>query len=124
AIAGLFLAWVRWGRRGLEADASLRRRTGLFYTLWSGKYFVDELYDEAVVNPVVEGSRRGLAPFDQKGIDGAVNGLAGLTRGLGGRLGRLQTGVVQTYASAPPSSAPSCCLCSPWSVVRGPSRPR
>src|SRR5690606_7760357 len=98
AIAGLFLAWVRWGRRGLEADASLRRRTGLFYTLWSGKYFVDELYDEAIVNPVVEGSRRGLAPFDQRGIDGAVNGLARLTRGLSGSLGRLQTGVVQTYA--------------------------
>jgi len=98
AVLGLFLAWVRWGRRGLEADASLRRRLGFLYTLWSNKYFVDEIYDETVVSPVVEGSRRGLAPFDQKGVDGAVNGVARLVRGVAGRLRGLQTGVVQTYA--------------------------
>ncbi|MDX1419464.1 MAG: NADH-quinone oxidoreductase subunit L [Rubricoccaceae bacterium] len=98
AVGGLFLAYVRWGRRGLDADASLRRRLGGVYRLWAGKYFVDELYDGAVVNPVVEGSRRGLAPFDQKGVDGAVNGLARSVAGLAGRLRGIQTGVVQTYA--------------------------
>jgi NADH-quinone oxidoreductase subunit L len=98
AVAGLFIAWVRWGRRGLDADLSLRRRLGFLYTLWSRKYFVDEIYDDAVVKPVVEGSRRGLAPFDQRGVDGAVNGLARLVRGAGVGLRGLQTGVVQTYA--------------------------
>jgi NADH-quinone oxidoreductase subunit L len=98
ALGGLFVAWLRWGRRGLEADQSLRRRLGFLYTLWSRKYFVDEIYDDAVVTPVVEGARRGLAPFDQKGVDGAVNGLARLVRGAAGRLRGLQTGVVQTYA--------------------------
>jgi NADH-quinone oxidoreductase subunit L len=98
AVLGLFVAWMRWGRRGLEADASLRRRLGFLYTLWSRKYFVDEIYDDTVVKPVVEGSRRGLAPFDQRGVDGAVNGLARLVRGAAIGLRGLQTGVVQTYA--------------------------
>jgi NADH-quinone oxidoreductase subunit L len=97
-VLGLFVAWLRWGRRGLEADARLRRRLGFLYTLWSRKYFVDEIYDDAVVKPVVEGARRGLAPFDQRGVDGAVNGLAHLVRRAAVALRRLQTGVVQTYA--------------------------
>ena len=35
--------------------------------------------------------------FDQKIVDGAVNGIAGGTVGLGNRLKGLQTGLVRTY---------------------------
>ncbi len=100
ALVGLFVAFVTFGRRGLDADTRLRQRLGGLYTLFSRKYFVDEAYDAAIVNPVVDGSRRGLAPFDQNVVDGAVNGAARGVRGLAGQLRRVQTGVVQQYALA------------------------
>jgi len=100
AIGGLLFAWFRWGRRGLEADRRLRSFLGGLYGLFSRKYYVDELYDGAIVQPIVQGSRQGLAPFDQRVVDGAVNGTGSLIRSLAGSLRRLQTGAVQSYALA------------------------
>src|SRR5205085_1937876 len=37
-------------------------------------------------------------PVDQGAIDGAVNGVAALVVGIGGRLRRIQTGFVRNYA--------------------------
>ena len=100
AILGIAIAWVflRFGQRGPDADRSVRKIMGVLYGPASRKWFWDEAYDATVVNPVVEGSRRGLAPFDKKGIDGAVMGFAGGIRTLADRLRGVQTGVVQTYA--------------------------
>jgi len=63
------------------------------------KYFVDELYDAAVVRPLVALSRVVLwKGVDQGVIDGAaVNGSARLSRGLGWLGSRLQTGQVGMY---------------------------
>jgi NADH-quinone oxidoreductase subunit L len=41
---------------------------------------------------------RALVYLDQRGIDGAVNGLAATVGGGSGRLRRLQTGFVRSYA--------------------------
>jgi NADH-quinone oxidoreductase subunit L len=41
---------------------------------------------------------RALVYFDNKGLDGLVNGLAALVGGGSGRLRRTQTGYVRTYA--------------------------
>jgi NADH-quinone oxidoreductase subunit L len=98
AVAGLVVAYAFWGRRGLEADTRLRHRLGGLHRLFSRKYFVDELYDGAVVQPIVKGSRNGLAPFDARIVDGAVNGTATLVRNVAGVLRGVQTGVVQGYA--------------------------
>ena len=64
------------------------------------KYYVDEAYDRAVVQPTVRGSRsvlwRGL---DAGIIDGLfVNGSAWLARGAGWAGSRLQSGQAGTYA--------------------------
>ena len=99
AIVGVWFAWRFYGRHGLEGDALLRRRIGL-YGLWERKYLWDEFYDHTIVRLVIGGSERGLAPFDQRVVDGTVNGVARLTRGLGRGLRYLQTGVVQSYALA------------------------
>jgi NADH-quinone oxidoreductase subunit L len=63
------------------------------------KYFVDELYDAAIVRPLVWLSRSVLwKGVDQGVIDGAaVNGSARLSRGLGWLGSRLQTGQVGVY---------------------------
>ncbi|MFH1114105.1 MAG: NADH-quinone oxidoreductase subunit L [Pseudomonadota bacterium] len=62
------------------------------------KYWVDELYDILFVNSIVDFSRFLWKAFDESVVDGIVNGTARLTRGCGGVLRRLQSGLVKDYA--------------------------
>jgi NADH-quinone oxidoreductase subunit L len=41
---------------------------------------------------------RSLVYFDNRGVDGAVNGVAALIGGTSGRFRRMQTGFVRSYA--------------------------
>ncbi len=102
AVAGVALAWVGlgYGRRGPVADAKMKRGLGWIYAAASRKWGWDEAYDAAIVNPVIEGSRRGLAPFDQNVVDGGVKGLVRGFRLTSLGMKRLQTGFVQQYALA------------------------
>ncbi len=100
AVVGVWLAWANYRKSGLETDNTIRRRLGAVYTLFANKYFVDEAYDATVVKPITEGSRKGLAPFDQNVVDGTVNGLAKSVSGLSGWWRGMQTGIVQNYALA------------------------
>src|SRR5580704_9226039 len=63
-IAGILLAWLMYWLKPSMADSFAGSVKGL-YTLVYNKYFVDEIYDAAVVKPVVNGSRVLL----WKGID-------------------------------------------------------
>mgnify|MGYP006424339865 CR=1 FL=1 len=100
AIGGVAWAWRSYDAHGLAYDARLKARFGSLYRLWEGKYYWDEGYDRGVVRPLIGGARNGLWPFDDYVVDGVVNGLAYLTRGISGVLRRVQTGVVQNYALA------------------------
>ena len=65
------------------------------------KYYVDEIYDAAVVQPIHAVSREGLwRGFDVKVIDGAVNGAAAIVDSSATLLRRLQTGSVRHYAGS------------------------
>ncbi len=98
AIGGLAIAWYCWGRRGLEFDTRLRQRAGRLYRWASRKWYWDEAYDAAVVRPLINSARDGLAPFDQNVVDGAVNGTAAVVQRAAGVMRLAQTGVVQGYA--------------------------
>jgi len=100
ALVGVGWAWRFYGRHGLAGDALLRERFGTLYRWWEGKYFWDEFYQKTVVRLVIGGAEHGLAPFDLKVIDGIVNGLAALMRGISRLLRHIQTGIVQNYALA------------------------
>ncbi len=82
-LLGIFLAWLFYvAKRGL-AD-SFTKAIGGLYTLVYNKYFVDEAYDAAVVEPLIEGSRTVLwRGVDAGLIDGAVNGVGRRSRGIG-----------------------------------------
>ena len=73
---------------------------GGLYTLVYNKYFVDEIYNATVVEPMVNGSRvvlwRGV---DAGLIDGIVNGVGKRSRGLGRVLRLLQSGNIRSYAA-------------------------
>ena len=71
---------------------------GLYNLLWN-KYFVDEAYDAAIVNPILNSSRSFLWKIaDNIIIDGMVNGAAKLIDIISINIRKLQTGVAQFYA--------------------------
>jgi NADH-quinone oxidoreductase subunit L len=98
-VIGIGLAYVMYVLRPGLAD-SLARSFGGLYNLIYNKYFVDEIYDATVVNPVVSGSRSVLwRGVDAGLIDGTVNGIGTQARGLGGILKLLQSGNIRSYAT-------------------------
>jgi NADH-quinone oxidoreductase subunit L len=61
--------------------------------------FQDDLNEAAFMRPG-QYLTRSLVYVDNRGVDGAVGGLAAMVGGLGGRLRRVQTGLVRSYAAA------------------------
>ncbi len=98
-LAGIALAWLMYVARPGMADSLAAGFHGL-YTLVYNKYFVDEIYDAAVVKPVVNGSRVVLWKGVDAGlIDGSVNGVGARARNLGSLLRLMQSGSIRSYAT-------------------------
>ncbi len=70
------------------------------YKLIYHKYYIDELYDKVIVNPVVKGSIFLWQKFDVLIIDGAANGSAWLIGQWAMGYRKLQTGMIRNYAFA------------------------
>ena len=62
------------------------------------KWYVDEFYDALLIQPIRRTSEWYAQRFDQKIIDGAVNGIGNFSAGLGERVRHLQSGAIPTYA--------------------------
>src|ERR1700730_11263874 len=99
AVIGIGLAYFLYVMRPGSAD-SLSASFGALYKLVYNKYFVDEIYDAAVVQPTVTVSRAVLwRGVDVASIDGLVNGIASMARGIGGILKYMQSGNIRSYAT-------------------------
>ena len=91
-------ALMYWYKPGIP-DSIVGSAKGL-YTLVYNKYFVDEIYDAAVVKPLVNGSRVLLWKGADVGlIDGIVNGIGARAKGIGGVLRLAQSGNTRSYAT-------------------------
>jgi NADH-quinone oxidoreductase subunit L len=99
ALAGIYAAYAVYGRTSDLAERVAAGLPGAYRVLWN-KYYIDELYDALFIRPYVALSRLFWQVVDTQIIDGAVNGIGELTRWIGGRVRRLQTGNVQAYALA------------------------
>jgi NADH-quinone oxidoreductase subunit L len=98
ALAGIGVATLVFLRRPSLADGLADRFRGV-YRLLLNKYYVDEVYDAAIVQPVKRTSSRLLwRGVDAGLIDGTVNGIGLAVRGWSAVLRRLQTGSVRAYA--------------------------
>ncbi len=96
ASAGIALAFVIYRRRE-GAAASIARRFRLVHTMWRNLYWVDELYEAAILKPFYAISRFAVG-FDRFVIDGAVNA-TGVVADIAGQILKLfQTGYVRNYA--------------------------
>ena len=92
-LAGIAFAWTRYSKR-VPSDEP----TNALHKLLANKYYVDEVYNALIVQPIKNGSHFLLWRIVDNGIiDGIVNGVASIIRLIGGTLRRLQTGFVQSY---------------------------
>ncbi len=100
AFAGIGLAWLFFLKRRDLAAAAARRFRGL-HQLLLRKYYVDEIYDAAVVQPIRIVSEQVLwKGVDVGVIDGAVNGAGVTVKSASGLLRLLQTGSIRAYAAS------------------------
>jgi NADH-quinone oxidoreductase subunit L len=93
AVLGAGLAWAIF-RRGTALEPE---PAGAVVTAARNNLYTDA-FNEVVFEKPGRWLTRALVYVDNKGVDGVVNGLAALVGGGSGRLRRLQTGFVRSYA--------------------------
>jgi NADH-quinone oxidoreductase subunit L len=97
ALAGVVVAWLLYGRGRVEVQ-KIGVATNPIHRLILNKYYVDEIYDALIVQPIYRLSLWCARVFDVKVIDGLVNGIASAVVVWALALRRLQTGFVMNYA--------------------------
>ena len=125
ALGGIFLGYLMFYKRSINVDI-LKSPFAWIYRFVENKYYLDDFYLKGVVRPVqypiaraanwtnqkvLDGVVNGVgigtrkladpvyAVIDQRIVDMAVNGSAGLTGYTGGLLKYIQSGNVQRYAA-------------------------
>ncbi|MDQ1729868.1 MAG: NADH-quinone oxidoreductase subunit [Pseudonocardiales bacterium] len=87
-------AWLVFGRNPVPVT----QPAGSFVTVAARRNLYADAFNESVLMRPGQWLVRGLVFFDNKGVDGAVNTVAAGLGGGSGRLRRLQTGFVRSYA--------------------------
>jgi NADH-quinone oxidoreductase subunit L len=99
AAFGIFLAYLMFLKKPELSERFVERFKG-FYTTVNHKYYVDEIYNALFVQRLLGLGRFLKNIVDEILIDGTINGLAWLVRGIGSVVRLVQTGYVQGYAVA------------------------
>ena len=90
ALTGIGIGWVMFQRQPLMQMPRLLEH----------KYYVDEIYDATVINPILVTSREGLWKiFDLGVIDGIIHTIGGGVVRLGRTIRYMQIGFVRGYAA-------------------------
>lgn len=96
ALAGIATAWFFYIKRRDLPGKLVKGQWG--FDLVQNKYYVDELYDETIVKPLVKGSDMLWRQADVRGVDGAVNGVAWVIKLFSKAASSFQSGFVRNYA--------------------------
>jgi NADH-quinone oxidoreductase subunit L len=100
ALSGIAVAFYFFKTHLRAADGVAERFAGLHRVLLN-KYYVDEIYDAAIVQPIRIVSEDALwKVVDVRVIDAAVNGVGESVAGASEGLRRVQSGSVRTYAAS------------------------
>ena len=95
-ITGIALAYIFYIKKPELPGKITQGQWG--YDIVKNKYMVDELYDETIVKPTVEGSYLLWKKADAQGIDGTVNGVAKVIGWCSDQARVFQSGFVRNYA--------------------------
>jgi NADH-quinone oxidoreductase subunit L len=100
ALLGIALATWLWLKRP-DIPAAFATRFSGMHRLLLNKYYVDEVYDATIVQPIKIVSEEGLwRGMDARVVDGAVNGAGHLVAGSSAVLRLFQNGSVKAYAAS------------------------
>jgi NADH-quinone oxidoreductase subunit L len=94
AIAGVALAWAMYGRRPVATAAPAAR----FAVTAARKDLYGDTVNESLLMRPGQWLTRLSVYFDNRGVDGLVNTVAATVGGTSGRVRRVQTGFVRSYA--------------------------
>ncbi|HWZ51481.1 MAG TPA: NADH-quinone oxidoreductase subunit L [Granulicella sp.] len=94
---GIFVAWFMYCKKPGTA-AELAARFKPLYTLVENKFYIDEIYNNLLVEPLLMASRLVLSGFDLLFVSGIPAGTAAGVRGLGALTRRMQSGNIRSYA--------------------------
>ncbi len=97
ALAVVLVAFRVVGAQKVVPAAQSPAPTGFAKVLYN-KYYVDEFYDRFIVQPILATSRFSWKVIDATIIDGTVNAVGWIAKGLGWGVSMFQTGSVNTYA--------------------------
>ncbi len=98
ALLGFGLAWTFYYRNPQLPERIATDLDGLYDTVVH-KYYIDELYGEVFVKPLLDGSTRILwQGVDQNLIDGTVNNGADAARHVSDQARHMQSGNLRSYA--------------------------
>jgi NADH-quinone oxidoreductase subunit L len=99
ALAGIGLAYRMYISNPKSAE-ELASRWKRIHRVLLGKYYVDELYDAAIIKPTLNASTNVLwKRMDAGFIDGAVNRVGQTIRNFAGVLKNVQNGLIRSYAT-------------------------
>jgi NADH-quinone oxidoreductase subunit L len=99
ALLGLLLAWWFY-IKSPETPKKLAQSVRGLYTLVLHKYYIDELYNAVIVQPLLWISTNVLwHVIDEGAIDGTVNGIGRGMRESGAHVRQIQSGNARSYAT-------------------------
>ena len=99
ALLGLLLAWWFY-IKSPETPKKLAQSVRGLYTLVLHKYYIDELYNAVIVQPLLWISTNLLwKVIDEGAIDGTVNGIGRGMRESGAHMRQIQSGNARSYAT-------------------------
>jgi len=96
-VAGVVVAWYMYMAAAVRPDVIGQPRTPI-HALLLNAYYVDALYDRAIVRPLLALSRLLASVFDVRLVDGLVNAVARAVVAGAAGLRRIQTGYTVNYA--------------------------
>ena len=99
AVVGIFVAWNMYIKNTTLPAKFTAKFAGLHKAVFN-KWYIDELYDFVFVNPCKKIGTFLWRGFDVCIVDGVVNGLAWVVKGLGAGLRYTQSGYLYNYAMA------------------------
>ncbi len=93
-VAGVAIAWAMYGRRPVPATAP----PGRFAVTAARKDLYGDAFNESVLMRPGQWLTALSVYFDNRGVDGLVNTIAATLGGTSGRMRRVQSGFVRSYA--------------------------
>ncbi len=101
-VAFLLYMGTAQARQSIERETRLQQPNtggvlGRAYRMVYNAFYLDKLYEAAIIRPILQLSRDGLWPFDQFVVDGIVNLTSRLTQKWSRALSWWQTGYLKVY---------------------------